>query len=137
MVKRNVLQKKLRKLDEYLGILRTLQRYSFAEFSEDPERYGSVERFLHLTIESLTDLGSHAIADENLGEVNWYSDIPTILADKGFITPEQREMWIKMIGFRNVLVHRYGDIDRRIVYDVLQNRLQDFAELRQVFAPFL
>ena len=42
-----------------------------------------------------------------------------------------------MIGFRNVLVHEYLDIDRMIVYDVLQNRLGDLEALRRVFARFL
>ena len=42
-----------------------------------------------------------------------------------------------MIGFRNVLVHEYLDIDRRIVYDILQTRLRDFEALRRVFAQFL
>jgi uncharacterized protein YutE (UPF0331/DUF86 family) len=42
-----------------------------------------------------------------------------------------------MIGFRNVLVHQYADIDRQIVYDVLQNQLEAFATLRRFFAQFI
>lgn len=42
-----------------------------------------------------------------------------------------------MIGFRNVLVHGYVDIDRAVVYDVLQHRLGDLEALRRVFAQFL
>jgi hypothetical protein len=49
----------LNKLDEYLSILRNYERYSFEEFSASPELYGSAERFLHLAIETLTDLGNH------------------------------------------------------------------------------
>jgi uncharacterized protein YutE (UPF0331/DUF86 family) len=42
-----------------------------------------------------------------------------------------------IIGFRNVLVHEYLEIDREIVYEILQHRLDDFEELRKVFAQFL
>ncbi len=42
-----------------------------------------------------------------------------------------------MIGFRNTLVHDYIDIDRRIVYDVLQNNIDDIKKLRIIFADFL
>jgi len=42
-----------------------------------------------------------------------------------------------MIGFRNILVHDYAEIDHQIVYDVLQNQLPDFLALRAVFAQFL
>jgi len=45
--------------------------------------------------------------------------------------------WIRMIGFRNTLVHGYMDVDRTIVYEVLQNGLGDIEELKRVFARFL
>ncbi|MCX7689441.1 DUF86 domain-containing protein [Thermoflexus sp.] len=137
MVRVEVLQRRLRKLDEYLEILRRLQRYSFEEFIRDAERYGSAERFLQLAIEALLDMGNHIIADLNLGEVRWYSDIPTILAERAGLDPDLKEKWIRMIGFRNVLVHEYLDLDRRIVYEVLQSGLEDFERLRRFFASFL
>ncbi len=137
MVRPEVIRKRLNKLDEYLSILHGFQQYSFEEFSRNPERYGSAERFLHLAIEALIDLGNHIIAELELGVVNWYSDIVTILADEGYLDAELKERWLRMIGFRNVLVHEYLDIDRAIVYDVLQNRLGDIEALRRVFAQFL
>ncbi len=137
MINQEIIRKRLNKLDEYLDILKNLSNYSFEEFVNDPERYGSTERFLQLAIESIIDIGTHIIADEALGNVNWYSDVPKILAEKGYITSEQSEYWIRMIGFRNVLVHEYVEIDRRIVFDVLNSHLDEISELRRVFAQFL
>ncbi len=137
MVRPEVLQRRLRKLDEYLEILRRLQRYRFEEFIEDPERYGSAERFLQLAIEALLDMGNHIIADLGLGEVRWYSDIPAILAERAGLEPELKEKWIRMIGFRNILVHEYMEVDRRIVYEILQSNLDDLERLRRFFAAFL
>ncbi len=137
MAKPNVIYKRLQKLDEYLAILRSLQQYDLPELLENPERYGSVERFLHLTIEAINDLGNHVIADDDLGKVNWYSDIPRILAENGLIDDALSETWIKMVGFRNILVHDYVDIDHVIVHNVLQNHLQEFEAIRKFFAQFL
>lgn len=137
MVRREVIRKRLNKLDEYLRILHDLQQYSYDEFIGDPEHYGSAERFLHLAIEATLDAGNHVIADEQLGVVNQYSDIPDILAEQGYLDVDLRDTWFKMIGFRNTLIHEYVDIDRRIVYDVLQHRLGDIEALRRVFAQFL
>lgn len=137
MVRVEVIRKRLEKLDEYLAILRNLRQYSWEEFIADPEHYGSAERFLQLAIEAVNDIGSHLIAALRLGSVNWYSDIPAILEEKGYIGPELREKWVRMIGFRNALVHDYLEIDRRIVYGVLQNNLQDLEELKEIFAQFL
>jgi len=127
----------LNKLDEYLAILRGLQKYSFDEFIADPQRYGSVERFLHLAIEAINDMGNHVVAELDLGEVNWYSDIPALLARADYIDDSLQEKWIRMIGFRNTLVHEYIEIDRKIVHDVLRNSLGDLEELRRTFAQFL
>jgi len=137
MVNKEVIHKRLTKLDTYLNILNKSQRYSFEAFIADPERYGSVERFSHLAIEALNDIGNHIIADDALGMVDSYRDIPTILAEKGIIKQAQRESWIMMIGFRNTLVHEYIDIDRKIVYQVLQDNLGDFQALIKDFAKFL
>ena len=137
MVRAEVIRKRLNKLDEYLEILDDLKIYSLEEFLSKPEYYGSVERFLQLAIETTVDIGNHIVADLGLGEVNWYSDIAAILEEKNFISIDLREKWIRMVGFRNILVHDYLEVDRKIVYDVLQNRLGDLEELKKVFVTFL
>jgi uncharacterized protein YutE (UPF0331/DUF86 family) len=137
VVRTEVLRKRLGKLDEYLAILQEQRRYTFEEFVADPEHYGSAERFLQLAIETLIDLGNHVIADLRLGAVDSYSDIPRLLREAGYSSVEIRENWIRMIGVRNVLVHDYLDVDRRLVYEVMQQRLGDFQALRGVFAGML
>jgi uncharacterized protein YutE (UPF0331/DUF86 family) len=137
MVKVEVIQKRINSLEEHIAILRSLQNYSLEEFLSNPEHYGSAERFLQLAIETTTDIGNHIISSLKLGEVNWYSDIDILLEEKKYITPELREKWIRMIGFRNILVHDYLEVDRKIVYSVLQNGLSDLDELKKSFAEFL
>jgi len=137
MVRPEVIHKRLGKVEEYLTILKKIRRYSLDEFLADPEKYGSAERFLQLTIEALNDIGSHLIADLNLGVVDSASDIPRLLCEKGYFGEELREIWIRMIGFRNILVHDYLDVDRRVVHEVLQKNIADVQSLMRVFAQFL
>ena len=137
MVRPEVIRKRLNKLDEYLQILRGLQKYSYEEFIRNAEHYGSAERFLHLSIEALTDMGNHVIAELELGIVNSYSDVPAILAETNHIDDDLKNKWIRMIGFRNILIHDYLEIDRKIVYDVLQNYLADMEAVKRTFATFL
>ena len=137
MVRSEVIRKRLNKLDDYLKILEGIKEYSFEEFVSDPERYGSAERFLQLSIEILNDIGNHIIADEELGMINWQSDIPEILYKNNYISNKLNLNWKKIIGFRNILVHDYLDIDRKIVFSVMQYNLKDIYELRKVFSQFL
>jgi len=137
VVRVEVIRRRLNKLDEYLAILYGLRRYSLAEFTADPERYGSTERFLQLAIEALSDIGNHLVADLDLGVVDSYSDIPYLLYEADYIDMDMREKWIRMIGFRNILVHDYLDVDRKLVYEILQKNLDDINALRSVFAQFI
>ena len=79
MIRKEVIRKRLNKLDEYLAILLQPQRYKYHEFIQSHERYGSAERFLQLVIETVNDMGNHVVAEKNLGIVNWISDIPSLL----------------------------------------------------------
>lgn len=137
MVRPEVIRKRLQKLDEYLAILRRMQRYDLDTFLAQPEHYGAAERFLQLAIETLMDMGNHVIAELQLGAVDHYRDIPALLAEHGYLDETLRQKWIRMIGFRNILVHDYLDVDRQIVHTVLRENVEDLEALRRVFAQFL
>lgn len=137
MVRVELLRKRLEKLEEYLAILRQLQGTSEGKFIRDPQKYGAAERFLQLAIETTLDMGNHVIAGLRWGKVDVYRDIPERFYEQGYIDETLRETWIKMIGFRNLLIHDYLTVDRRLVYEVLQHRLADLESLKTVFARFL
>lgn len=132
-----VLLRRLRALESYLAVLRSLQRYARDEFLANPEHYGSAERFLQLALECLNDMGGHVVADLHLGAADTYAHVVERIAAAGYIDVDLERTWLRMVGFRNVLVHDYLEIDRSIVYDVLQNRLDDFVKLQRMFAQFL
>lgn len=82
-------------------------------------------------------MGSHIIADENLGTIEQSRDIPLRMREHGYINEDLEQRWIRMIGFHNILVHEYLEVDRTIVHDVICNRLGDIEALDPVFAGFL
>lgn len=76
MVRPEVIRRRLQRFCEYLKILQRFQRYDLETFLSDPEHYGGAERFLQLVIEASLDMGSHIIADQNLGAIEQSRDIP-------------------------------------------------------------
>ena len=42
-----------------------------------------------------------------------------------------KETLKKMKGFQNLLVHEYGRINEKIVYDMVRNRLSDFTDFKK------
>ncbi len=83
MVRPEVVRRRLEQLGEDLAILERYRRYDLGAFLADPERYGSAERFLQLAIEATLDMGSHIIADENLGSVEQSRTFPGGFASTG------------------------------------------------------
>ncbi len=137
MVRPEVIRRRLEAISENLAVLERIARYDEEEFLAEPEHYGSAERFLQLALEALLDMGSHVIADNGLGSVNQGRDIPRLFREHGYIDSALEEKWLRMIGFRNILVHAYLQLDRRQVYRVLQDDLADIRALQRTFANFL
>jgi uncharacterized protein YutE (UPF0331/DUF86 family) len=138
MVKIEILQKRINKARQYLDYLRDIRaKYSYKEFKNDPVIYGSVERFLQLIIEALMDIGNHIISDQNLGQVEFYNNIPELLFNHKYINKEQRDLFLKIIGFRNILVHDYLEINSAIVYNILEKNLSDLESILKEYAKLL
>ncbi len=126
MVKKEIVLERAQKCNEYLEQLADIVKdLEFEEFNNDPLLYGSAERFLHLSIEALIDIGNHIISDDDLGRVDVYKDIAIILAENDYLDEEKKDLFIKVIAFRNILVHDYLDLDRDIIFNLLKNNLND------------
>lgn len=96
MVKKEIILERSQKCNEYLSQLEEIIKgVEFDEFNSKPLLYGSAERFLHLSIEALIDIGNQIISDDNLGRVNVYKDIALILAENGYLAEEEKKLFIK------------------------------------------
>lgn len=120
-------------LDEHIAFLNEIRTLSLDDFVKSKRDHGSAERYLHISIEILIDVGNHIISKNGWGSVHWYQDIATIFHEKAYIDSELCAIWIKMIKFRNLLVHEYAKIDKREVYNVLQNHLGDIVKIQKMF----
>lgn len=123
---RTIIIRKLNQLETTINQLRKLQKYSFDEVKDDLEKLWAIEHGLQIAIQIIIDIGNHMIAEIGENEIDKYTDIFDKLV-KHDIIPSEFAINIKgMIGFRNLLVHRYGEVNVEVVYDILQNRLYDF-----------
>jgi len=127
----DVFERRTRRFEEILGIREVLAETPWERFATDPEKYGSSERFLQLAVDVLDDLGAHVVARARIGPVASYGDVPARLLEAGHLTEARARTWRRIIGFRNVLVHDYLEVDLTIVYDVLRNRLEDLRDLHR------
>ncbi|OGD47007.1 hypothetical protein A3K69_01575 [Candidatus Bathyarchaeota archaeon RBG_16_57_9] len=128
---------KLSRLRDYVGYLKALKGTPLRTFQEDFKERGALERYLHLAIEAVIDIGNEIISVRQLRRPDQFRDIPEILAESGIIPESLAAEVTKMIGFRNLLVHDYAAIDLTLEYRFLETRLQDFEEYMKYIADWL
>jgi uncharacterized protein YutE (UPF0331/DUF86 family) len=97
-----------------------------------PELIGSdlrEERFvahtLQLAIQAALDVASHIVSDGRLGEPASNRQLFELLVANRWVPAALARPLADMVGFRNVLVHGYQDVDNAVVRDVVENRLDD------------
>lgn len=76
-------------------------------------------------IEACIDVAQHVCSSEGWGPPRDNGDAMLVLGRHGVLEPDLSERMRAAVGFRNVLVHQYGDVDDNIV----QERLVDLADL--------
>ncbi|MFP4656586.1 MAG: type VII toxin-antitoxin system HepT family RNase toxin [Candidatus Woesearchaeota archaeon] len=133
--RRRVLQK-LEEMENYVHEIKELLP-SREVYSSDLKSKRACEKTIELAIESLIDVASMLISYERLGTPEDEDSIFEILDKKKVITKNLKKRLTTMKGFRNIIVHRYGEIDDDLVYDFLENELKDFEDFVSQITKFI
>ncbi|QDR82006.1 type VII toxin-antitoxin system HepT family RNase toxin [Sporomusa termitida] len=131
MVKQDIIERKLGQIEKSMRKIRQYKVLSYAEFISHSVARDIVEYNLFIIINCMIDTANHIVADDDLGQVDMLADGFRILKDVGYWTEAECQVYIKMVAFRNMISHQYMSIDGNIVYDILQNRLEDIMLFRQ------
>ncbi len=88
--------------------------------------FGLVERYLQLSCQVLIDTIFLLIIEKGVEKPENVQEAITVLADKKIISQKLASRLRGIAGFRNILVHEYGKIDRQKVYQYFVKNLDDF-----------
>ena len=75
-----------------------------------------------------TDVAMYVVSNRKLGLPQTKKEAFEKLFDNKLITEEMCNNMKGMIGFRNIAIHEYKQIDENIVKDVIENHLDDLKE---------
>ncbi|MGE7217437.1 type VII toxin-antitoxin system HepT family RNase toxin [Priestia koreensis] len=76
--------------------------------------------------EASIDIAMHVVAKQKLGIPQTSRDAFEFLATHSVITKEQAHRMKAMVGFRNIAVHDYQDINLEIVQIIIEKHLEDY-----------
>lgn len=129
MLGNGVVNSKVRVIHETLSELRKLPDLTVERLAGDFFLRRGVERSLQICVEAVIDI-AHRL-------VSLFGEPPCPAAAAALETLEQRgviqsaQAYRKMVQFRNIVVHRYDDVDTSILVDIVLHRLGDFERFVQ------
>ena len=117
---------KIDEMDKYLSELEEIKPKSFEEYVNSVKDKRACERILQILIESVIDVCNLFVSGLKLGLPSDEDDLFIKIENKKIITKKMKGILKDMKGFRNILVHKYGEVDDEIVFEMLSEKLEDF-----------
>jgi uncharacterized protein YutE (UPF0331/DUF86 family) len=114
------------RIRRYVADLRELADITEVAFVGNRERQYAVLHALQLAIEASVEIATHICAADSLGTPSSYAEAFDLIEKATIIDAALGDDLRRMARFRNRIVHFYGEIDLRLVYQILQERLGDF-----------
>lgn len=137
MIDHEVVESKLRFLQEYLTDLAEYEDFSLNDYRIKKKDQRFVERTLHLACESCIDIAAHIISRKGLREPKDNKDLFVILFENSIISEQAHNTMIKMARFCNIIVHDYARIDPEIVLGILKRDVNDLKHFAQEIIHYL
>jgi len=132
MTSLNIIENKISSAKKYLKLLERYKKYTAEEIRNNPDINAAVERYLQLAAQATIDLAESVISAKGLRKPGNMGESFYVLNEEGIIDNDLTQELVKMVGFRNVIVHDYEEVDDEIVYDVLHNKLKDIEKFLEI-----
>lgn len=100
--------------------------------STDPDLQDIIVLNLTRSVQLCVDIASHLISEANENAPTTMGNTFQILEKLGILDRETTSNLRKAVGFRNVAVHNYEEINWQIVHSICQKQLRDFQEFAKL-----
>jgi uncharacterized protein YutE (UPF0331/DUF86 family) len=124
---REALQTRISYIEDSLKSLERFKGVPYEEFHSNSDNFRIAFYDLHRALEAVMDIGSHILSRIPGARPTSYKDIPRLLEKHKMIPSEfTANALTRMAGYRNRMVHFYGEITEKELYNIIQEELEDF-----------
>lgn len=92
---------------------------------------------LERAVQLCVDIAAHIIADREVSAPTTMAAAFEALHTLHILSSDLANSMKKAVGFRNIVVHNYQEIDWRIVFNICYHKLDDFRAFAQVIMSLL
>ena len=142
MVRPDFVKRKIYLITEDLARLTHFKDEPFEAIVGDFAKLATVERLLERIVMRAIDVNEHLIAEMADGQEEkttrlTYRDTFLKLSGLGVYPKDFAGQIAKSAGLRNILIHDYNDVERRIVYASIKECLRDYQRYIESLLAFL
>ncbi|KYK35850.1 MAG: hypothetical protein AYK19_01195 [Theionarchaea archaeon DG-70-1] len=130
------IREKIDELESYLNELETLLPEREDDYVNLKTKR-ACEKTFELACETLIDVCNIIISKKGYGKPTDNRDSVNKLAENSIISEDLGDRLKDMIGFRNLLVHRYLKVEDHLAFEQLTHEKQDFFEFIEVIDKFI
>jgi uncharacterized protein YutE (UPF0331/DUF86 family) len=127
-----VVRSKVQAIVDHVRRIREVDPGTEQALRDDILRQESILLNVQRACQAAIDLANHLVDVRKLGTPDDSRDAFVRLERAGLLPAELGQHLRGMVGFRNIAVHRYHELDLRVLRSILDSRLPDllqFAEL--------
>lgn len=134
---KQIIQERLARLEHIVQKLEDEKPRSIEQLASNDTLSDATLYRLQTGIEAIVDIGNHILTEAYDHRSETYKDTLIELGKAGVIPKKFIEENVTMTGFRNLVVHQYGEINLEKVYAYLGKAPSVFREFAQHFTSFL
>ena len=135
MVNQDIINAKIESLRRCLNRIREKTPANSQILAEDYDIQDIISINLERAVQNCVDISSHIIADSNELAPDTMGKTFIILKNMNFIDDQTADDLIAAVGFRNIAVHAYQDIDWDIVFTIITVKLDIFQDfIKQILS---
>jgi uncharacterized protein YutE (UPF0331/DUF86 family) len=131
---REVIEQKLESLRRCLRRIETKCPVDAATLAADIDLQDIVSLNLSRAVQISVDIGAHLIAGMDVQPPDTMGQTFDLLAQAGVLNDDLASHLKKAVGFRNIAIHNYENINWDIVHSIVKYHLVDFSEFAKVVA---
>jgi len=128
---KDLLNRKLTSLSRCLERIKTKTPRSLEVLKTDIDSQDIISVNLERAIQICVDVASHLIASRRLRSPGSMAESFSVLGESGIVPMECGQRLAKAVGFRNIAVHQYDQVNWDIVYSLVTQDLEIFQEFGQ------
>jgi len=131
---RDVIERKLESLRRYVSRVEAKKPFARERLETDEDLQDIIAQNLTQAVQTSVDVGMHIISQSEVKTPETMAEVFDALCSARVIPHDLADKMKKAVGFRNIAVHAYGEVNWEIVFDICESRLCDFSDFARCVA---